>query len=138
MHVLQATNACAGSTCYDVAIECKIPSLVRRFEAAAKLGAFVCMKVPGLLGFGSDFREFWVVLFQRVPNPSVPAHRRVSHSQLYIFASYSDAVPVSKVWTDGAQVATLNNAPNSNSASAILVCSFFSLSLSSSVRITSL
>lgn len=78
------------------------------------------IKVPGRFGFGGEFREFWGVLFQRVPNPAVPPERRVAHSQLLLFATYNDPTPVAKLWTDGAQVALLQNAPR-NAAVAVLV-----------------
>jgi hypothetical protein len=117
----QLTMAChTGSTCYDMAIDKRIPTLVRRFESAAKLGAFVSVKVPGMFGLGSEFREYWAVLFQRLPNPRAPPDRRVAHSQLYLFKTYTDAAPAVRLWTDGAEVAMLQN-PLRNGASAVLV-----------------
>ena len=120
-------HPCAGTTCYDISIDRSVTTLVRRFESAAKLGAFVNVKVPRRFGFGSEFREFWGVLFQRIPNPAVPPERRVAHSQLFLFATYNDSGPVAKLWTDGAQVATLQNS-GLNGATAVLVRSVLNLS----------
>lgn len=111
----------AGDTPYDTAISRKIPSLIRRFERCAKLGALMLVKVPALFGLGSEFKEFWVVLFQRLPAPTVPSHLRICHSQLFLFSSYADPVPVVKLWTDGAQVACVQRPATSATPTDVLV-----------------
>jgi hypothetical protein len=99
-------------TAMDLACLTKNVSVLRQIETNAPFKGWLLMKVLRFGGMGAEWQRRWCIIYHRYPFPDARTATHVTHVALVAYKRIDSAVPVCKVWLDGARAVSMGASLN--------------------------